>query len=648
MSFFNFYPEVNQESVPKTTVINFSIGLSGVDINTLNVGVSGVLAIEDGVFVNDYMGSIFTGVDKYVVSIYPKPPYFSSGQVVVVSLSITGLDSLEYSFTVKGVVSSEVELGDDSIIPCSVSGPSFPNERHGLKVTLDKGTGTEVGLEWLDAIQDNQNNIILYNVYYDTNQGGVFDAPDFISDFNSIVIGGLAPGDVHYFGVRAAEVDPDLVDLESFEQAGENLYFYPVSSLNLDLSIDGYEIIANVDGFPSSGVVKIGGELISYTGFRVGLDGFVVGSRGYGGLVSAHSAGDSIVYYNGIEDGNSIVVWDSPTFQKPNYALTYNLSDGYGADGYRDGYDGYAYSDGYLRFQVEPFDNITTNGDDNDASGEFPRFDFCGTWRAESPASFMQGQCKPSYFGGARVAVDSNGNRVLVKNSNIRDQMLQREEILLESTGEPVVLLRRQWTGTRCPCFMSRREHPDARCPICYGVGFVSGYGQVFNPRRPDSRILVRLDPSVDDVSIVDRGGLEPNYEPSGWTMAYPMIRDRDILVRFNPDGTEAWRFEILNVTRVRAFFAQSGAQKFAIKRMPKTDIIYQYPVLRETNPRPANLETGISSSSGVVAHSHGVVIEHGMDLKKLKVSTLVSEHHNHIILNGVVQPALGHTHTLG
>jgi hypothetical protein len=194
---------------------------------------------------------------------------------------------------------------------------------------------------------------------------------------------------------------------------------------------------------------------------------------------------------------------------------------------------------------------------------------------------------------------------------------------------------------------MLRREHPDARCPICLGFGFVQGAVQFFNPRRTDRRILVRVDPAADDVNIVDRGGLEPMYEPGAWTLAFPAIKDRDILIRFNPDNTEEYRYEILDVTRVRATFTQTGAQKFRMKRFPVTDPIYQFPVLRDASPRPGTTQTSVTSASGLRPHSHQVIFPEGVNVLTYRVATLVSEGHNHIIFNGVVQNVINHTHTI-
>jgi hypothetical protein len=366
--------------------------------------------------------------------------------------------------------------------------------------------------------------------------------------------------------------------------------------------------------------------------------------------------GSEIKLYKGKEDNNERIVLATPTFQKPNYALTWERLDGYGSDGYRDGYDGYDFIynggpglanrltdgyDGYFKFKTKTNDNLTTNGAAGDAAGNFNRLDYCGTWRALSPASFMQGQCSHSYFGGTQVR---NGQRV--RGSNVYDQMLQREELLLETTGEPFVLLRRMWTGTRCLCYMNRREHSDSRCPICFGTTFVSGYLQFFNKRRGDRRILLRIDATKDDLKRIDNG-LEQDTSPTAWTLPYPTIKDSDVLVRFNVDGTEDCRLECLDVTRNRVLFGQTGVQKLTLRRILKTEIIYSFPIVRNTSPVPGSLTTSIDFGPGLKPHSHEVIFNASNELEKLNVATLEAENHNHIIYNGIVYEVLGHKHTL-
>lgn len=652
-NFINFTPSINQTDVQRTSVLNFTVldAYGTTQINTLNVSIDGFQVISNGGFVNGYLGSIFASVNKYVVSIYPKKPFLRAASEIQVIISVfdTVINTITYSFFTHGYNPPVQQALEEPINnACDITKPFFGPTDLGLVISIDAGTGTEVNLRWNTAYLSDQDNSLYYNLYYSESHETVFDGyPDFLINGTQATIWGLAPGDTNFFGVRATEFDIDF-DYAGMFQAGPDMFFYP-SDVNLDgdLDLETLVILTNSTvGFPNSGVLNIDNELIKYDGLTP--TSFIATERGYkNSVASGHYYGSLISMFKGQEDFNTKICEATPTFQKPNYALTYVLGDGYGYDGYRDGYDGYAYNDGYLRFKQENINAITSPGALNDASVLFDRLDYCGTWRSLSPQSFMKGQCTSSYFGGAQVRVDAEGNRHLVKVPDVQTHMLQREELLLESTGEPFVLLRRMWTGMRCLCFMARREHPDARCPICFGTSFTQGYLQFFNPRRSDRRILVRIDPSTDDLNLIDRGGFEPMYEPDGWTLPGPQIKDRDILIRFIEDTLEEWRYEVLNVVRNKTLFAQAGAQKIKLKRLPKTDIIYQFPVVRNTAPYPGSVNTSVSSTPGIIEHSHQIIIPQNTNFSTFKGATLESERHNHIIYDGVVQTVLNHTHTL-
>lgn len=1073
-NFINFSPTPDQTDVAKTAVISFTILADdyGTNINTLNVDVDSINVIEDGSFINGYSGRIFASTGKHVVGIYPKAPSFlrSSAEIVVnmeVENNVGDLDSYSYNFhTAGGYIPPDPPEPDPPSRACVHGSSEFPPTDLGLVAARDQGTGTEISLNWKVASPSDVDNITYYNIYYSTDHDNVFDGyPELFAINNSVTIGGFEPGMSHYFGLRSVEINPQSFTYSGMIHAGEDLFYHPMVGLDGALSADAMFIPVNsTDGFSDYGILLINDELIRYSSLSTSPVGFVVRANGRGYLNSIaeeHSDGSTIFLYLGREDTNTLVAMCTPTFQKPRYARTVVLGDGYGPDGYRDGYDGYG--DGYFMYRQNPIDSITTDGSNNDASGDFHRLDYCGTWRTMSPYSFMRGQCRNTYFGGAQKR---DGH--LVKVTDVRTHMLQREELLLETTGEPFVLLRRMWTGTRCMCFMNRREHPDARCGVCFvpgtlirtkngyvpienvkvgdfvlssdgsyravtktfenqydgylcsitstissgpilatpehpfltlvsdhnikrncgpkcnyfikngdgilngeqprqlrggnwiaratvnsrnrihlgtfcsketasniitnfkeqnskpahrlewseiknikendwlvskwnaeehdicfinipkqfrknttlgskrngsnwfkvdeeflwiiglyiaegscssrcinfalhkdetqyqnriidffkkygftskiiktsengvavyvystslakwlpnwigkkcynksipeelmslpknklwalfngiydgdgakarheigqtskilalqliellhkfgkhslarvqrsntltpngnkrricyvvsweeettdhinrkgrwifnnevltkvrntdrvlysgkvynlevdgnhtyvvenivvhnchGTGFVQGFSQFLNTRRSDRRILVRLDPTNEDLSIVDRGGLEPVYEPSAWTMAYPALKDRDVLIRFNPDNTEEFRYVVLDVNRVRALFAQSGAQKFRMKRIVKTDIIYQFPILRDSAPRADFLQTSTDSGDGIPAHSHLIPIKYGtVDVNKITVATLESELHNHIIFNGRIYSVLDHTHTI-
>lgn len=667
--FTNFLPQPGQTDVVRTTGVNFTVlaDAYGVQIGTLGVSIAGVVAVSNGSFVNGYNGRIYPVPGKYVVGVYPKGPGFMKAATEIdIRLSVLDAygtaDAYGYSFYTAGhVPPPPPPPPGPEPESCSKVKPFFTPTDLGLRAALDAGIGTEVVLQWKRAYPYKDGDAVFYNVYFSSDREKVFDRPEFLAETTEITIGGFAPGEMNFFGVRAVEPDLTSFTTEGMIKAGPDMFFYPSTIVDGHLSPSAMTVpVDSIEGFPAYGVVQIDTELVRYSATH-GLPppSLTVATNGRGWLgtaAAAHEAGSEVTLYRNREDSNAGIVRAVPTFEKPNYALTWVRMDGYGPDGYRDGYDGYdGYycggpnatdlfdgCDGYLLYNQEPIDSNTTDGQNNDASGNFNPFDFCGTWRQYSPASFMQGQCTRSYFGGTQLR-----NGKYVRASNVRDQMLQREELLLETTGEPFALLRRMWTGMRCLCFMNRREHPDARCPLCFGTGFTQGYIQFFNPRRSDRRILVRVDVADDDLMIVDRGGLEPMYEPAAWTLPFPQLKDRDILVRFNPNNTEEFRYEVLNVTRNRALFVQTGAQKFKMKRLVKTDIAYQYPVMRDTKPYPGAIQTSTDGGPGMKPHSHTLVVPAGVNYGTLKEATQESEGHNHVIYNGIVQPVLGHTHIL-
>lgn len=662
--FKNILPTPEETNVPRTSAINFTIlnDAYGAKINTLSSIVNNTKAINNGSFINGFSGQIISGVNLWVVTIYPKDPIFFP-RASLINVSIDILDSYNnhnaysWSFSTAGYIPPGSPEPDPPGGPipsepitraCLTGNPFFIYNEVGLNAAFDKGIGTEIELNWKTASPNDENNFVVYNIYLSTYRISVFDSPPkFLSTSLSALIGGIPPGNTYFFAVRAAEVDPDISTLTGLQQIGNDLFRYPSTTLDGYIA-DGYTTInvKSTNGFPANGIILINDELIKYNSIQLFPPAFITDVYGRGWestIAEQHLDNTDVFLYRGREDGNTVIAQATPTFQKPNTALTYVLGDGYGPDGYRDGYDGYAKTDGYyFPKQVKNNDITTQIEKSHDQNDNFPSFDYCGTWRKLSPENLWTGKCVGSYFGGIQYR-----NGTFVRENNIQSHMLQREELMLSSTGEPFVLLRRKWTGIRCSCHMLRREHADKRCPQCFGTGFQNGYEQFVNPRRPDGRILVRVDPTTEDLKIEDKGGLTPDYIPSAWTIAFPGLRDRDALIRFNEDNTEEFRYMILNVDRVKAFFGQPGAQKFRMQRFHKTDVIYQFPTQRDMSPFPTMIETSISSGPGIPAHKHSLYVPSGMILQNIYSVTIVEERHSHVVKNGKILPALGHVHTI-
>lgn len=401
---------------------------------------------------------------------------------------------------------------------------------------------------------------------------------------------------------------------------------------------------------------------------------------------------DDVIVSNGIL---SFSITDTTIFSPGDYFIVKVIGPtplvGYGR-GYNgtpatehtiDGYDGYNYYDPYViywpiisanldqntrvfecwnRFDVEHFpftildgyrqttsDILTTNLTySDDVNTGFPAFDYAGYHRTD-PVMLLRGDCIGSYIGGYQFCVDGySGVGRQIRGINMQTANTQRQEVLLSTTGEPVCLVQRTWTGITCKCMLPYNEYPMARCTKCLGTGIVIAYQQFFDPRRSDGRIMVRFSPVVDDLSATD-SGLESVMNPDCWTLCVPSIKDRDFIVRFDENNDEEYRYEILNVTRNKLFLDQTGVQKFAVQRIRKTDIIYQTRIFRNTEMFPDTVYTSISSSLGIPPHQHTIqVSEKIRTVSQINQITGMAAGHRHTVQHGVVLTEdLGHTHEI-
>jgi hypothetical protein len=154
---------------------------------------------------------------------------------------------------------------------------------------------------------------------------------------------------------------------------------------------------------------------------------------------------------------------------------------------------------------------------------------------------------------------------------NFYDRLVQRHEMLIQSTGEPVHLLRRKWTGELCPCFDKQRLRANARCSNCFGVGYVGGYVGFINPKEPDGRIWLRVYPNMEDMPSHEQGISQDN-QITAWALPTPILRDRDVIIRYDPNtGEESWRYVVLNIQRNMGLFNTHTAQVVTISRVDKT-----------------------------------------------------------------------------
>jgi hypothetical protein len=511
----------------------------------------------------------------------------------------------------------------------------------GTDAVSSLGDGQTINVKWFQAIPSDGYGIA-YHIYYSTQKNRVFyDGVKYVSIDGSLEanIIDLTPGQEYFFAVRPVEYDKNLTDLSLLPIAYDNLRVYPTSLLRHDITATDIIIpLLDVTGFPTIGIIKVGVELIQYLAVDSVNNNLILASlaqRGYHNTIAtSHTVGGYDGYFTwdpavSVFTLTEFKIYDrifacQARFEYPNNSFTL-------VDGYR---------------QVTK-DYLSTDLSASEPGNlDYPAYDYAGYHRTD-PVQLLNGTCVGSYIGGEMGCIDGYGNMQILRGMSLQDQNNQRQELHLSIDGRPAVLIRRERTGIICSCYLASGENPDDRCPKCHGTKFVIGYEQFFNPRRSDGRIMVRVSPAEEQTKVYE-AGLESEFTIDGWMQAAPIIKQRDVIVLFDEDNNEEFRYEILGVTRNNTLGPLMGGQKFRAQRIRKTDPAYQVRIFRDTSMFPSKLNTGIGFSLGIPPHTHEIVInEKILSVSQINQTTAVSQGHNHSIVNGVVQPALGHTHKI-
>lgn len=530
---------------------------------------------------------------------------------------------------------------------CQQPSPKYiPHSKEGINFVSSNGDGYAMNLDWTQAFTDSPSYQLVYNVYHSTLPDQVFsEGVKAVSIDPNVFAGTLyefTPGDVFFFAVRASEIIPDWYDPNLLPDGFPGFKVYPESILLNDITDDTATIpISDITLWPAKGIVQIGVELIRYSSKDIPNSTLLVNSGDRGFLSTearlhttdgydGYDTLDPIVkFFKGFEDQNTVVFQATSTFKDFNYA--YTLSDGY---------------------RITSEDNLTTDlSSDETVQQNFQSFSYSG-WHRTDPVQLLKGLCIGTYYGGEVFCADGYGVGFQVRGVPFNEANDQRLEELLTIEGQRVVLVKRLWKGLTCSCFEPGHQNPALRCSKCFGVGFVSGYEQYFNPRESDGRIMVNFDPS-EDTTKINEEGLESTFLPNCWTLPIPPVKNRDFLIRFNLDGSEEFRYEIMAVTRNTLFNSISGAQKFGLQRVRKTDPIYMWRAIRSTATVPTVVTTGIGLLRGpnntMLPHTHTITINESIvNIGQINQTTSISLGHNHIVTNGVVDTmGLGHFHTI-
>lgn len=512
----------------------------------------------------------------------------------------------------------------------------------GLILASSCGDGYTINLKWSTAYPSAISNKIAYHIYMSTDERSVFsEGVKFVSIDGSTEadIFDLTPGQLYHFAIRAVEYDDTLVDPTLLPEIFNGLRIYPQSLLFSDITeTDEIIPLVDVETFPPNGIVKIGGELINYlsvdsfnsslvlTNFALqrGFLNSIATSHDTNGYDGYHTYSPFVSFILGREEQNTKIFPCQSRFEVGTYAFTI--------------------PDGYHQVMKDLFTSDMSSTEESNA--DFPTYDYSGYHRTD-PVLLLTGDCVGSYIGGEQGCIDGYGNVNMIRGMSLQDQNTQRQEQLLTLTGRKAVLIKRQRSGITCDCYLPSSEHADDRCPKCHGTKFVIGYDQYFNPKSSDGRILIRVGPADEDIKTTE-SGWESEMMLDAWTLVIPIIKDRDVIVLFDQDDNEEFRYEVMSAGRNNTIVGEFGGQKLRLQRVRKTDPIYQIRIFRNTANFPVQLQTTLGSTTNIPAHSHSIVVSEKITaLYQVNQTTGISFGHTHQVIGGVVQTVLGHTHDL-
>lgn len=514
--------------------------IDGIDTSSLDFSINGLSYIVSGVIQSEWNGpltSISETDDGVVVRINTIEPLRKGDYTVLYSVADNNSNFLN------GVL--DFSVVKDITLPSDIKQIGFTGFFQGIKKTSDLGTGDTIRVEWHNPIVRTSNYESFVLLYENKNRLETFDGdPSYIasSTVKQADISGLTPGQTMSYGVRAMEATKDTWDLSGMEEADSGLYIIPdkaIVSANVtstDLRID----VESIDGWPSAGLIKIGNEVLKYSAILSGSNTFIIDSEGrglFGTTAGVYLPGDEVSLFVACQDSNTVILMSTPSYH----------------DGYQSGRE------------INSTGIVVPDFTDNDKKF-FQGYDFCG-YHHPLPQQVLQNQKCGSYLGG-----EHNGWRGM----DLYSRMLNREEVLLDQTGEPIILLRRVWDGEKCSCAHTRRDHPKLKsCADCFGTTYVGGYNQFINLRRADRRVMMSFKEAPEDLKHGAHEQLMQEFEPTAWTMPMPAIKDRDIVVRFDFTDDIEYIYEVLDSSREKILYRHFGRQNLKLKRMDKTDILY-------------------------------------------------------------------------
>ena len=408
--------------------MEFTDKIDGVNKDGISVKINNLDVIVDGEFRGGYRGdlsSIGDVEDGVFVKIDKEEPFRNASY------------KLDYKIPDQNTNTLSGSLKFDVNVATAVLPPTFPQTGfvgpQGIVKATDVGIGDSITIEWSEPTRRYYGSDAYVLIYKGSDRLSLFeDDPSYLVEEGTLeaTIDGLTTGDMVYFGARALEAYKGTINTENMVEIEDHVFEFPARTALSQTVMDSDFVlpVESTDGFPNSGLLLVGGEVVRYSEISEAGASFLIDDNGRGlsnTSRSVHLEGEEVRLFVACQDSNEIIVGAVPT------------------------YHGDVDSDR----EVDNTGVVVNDYSDNDRKF-FQGFDFCG-YHMPLPQQIFQGNndCG-SYLGG-----EFNGFRGM----NLFDRMLNREEVLLDQVGEPVILLKRIWDGQTCSCSTLRREHPSVK-----------------------------------------------------------------------------------------------------------------------------------------------------------------------------------------
>lgn len=510
-----------------------------IDISSMEVSLNGTLIIKNGESSANYTGgsSEIVSSDRSVsVKIIPDEAFRDGPYNLYLYIENSIGEKLRKN------IKFSVKL-DSYIHP-----PIFPpgsTKSFRIVEASPVGDGKSIKVKWLDSYKRIFKSDSYVLTYIGEKRLNIIDElPKYITIDQSttqITVSGLSAGKQYYVLNRVLETYKNAFNFSNLNQYTDNTYEIPSATKVSDfLGTDDLTLsVESVAGYPESGLLLLGGiEVVKYNSINESQNQFIIDPSGRGLNETSRGVfitGDDVKLFLACQDKNLNIVAVTPVYSEEHSGPERNL----------------------VGMSV-------TNYEDQDKKFN-QSYDYCG-YHSKLPQNTLNGidDCG-TYLGG-----EFNGMR----GFNLFDRMVAREEVLLDQTGEPCVLFKRKWSGQACSCTNNKARHPRIKtCGACYGTGFVGGFDQFINRKRFDTRLQLSFGDTVEDLKLDANKGLNIQYEPSCWTLPYPTIRDRDVVLRFDYTNDTEYFYEVLDVTREKSIYLHYTRQRVRLKRLEKTDI---------------------------------------------------------------------------